>query len=193
MKWTGNQNCNFYEAKNFKFELVGSLPIFNALFTGVILFVTTPGIEYGAWIGGTAAWERFSSSGGISLSLIPLDFSWLHGYPSGEVHEMASSGGSPIRRLFPYAGSFVGLSLQSETPVVADTLTAKPSVGGVPIPPTGLDVTLDSTHQERSSTVAPGSLGYTFAANSLIGIILDSDILWNNGSGTIDATLFIAA
>lgn len=70
MKWTGSQNCNFYEAKNLKHEKVASLPAFTALHTGIVLLVTTPGPDYGMWFGGVAAWERFATGGGGSATTV---------------------------------------------------------------------------------------------------------------------------
>jgi hypothetical protein len=69
-KLTGNLNGQGNALNDVRYELVAALPApWNAAWVGRPIFVTTPGVDFGPWIGGTAAWQRPSAFGASSLEV----------------------------------------------------------------------------------------------------------------------------
>lgn len=97
------------------------------------------------------------------------------------------------RVVMPLPGSIVAHGIQSNSPVVAGTIIAEPTISGTKATENGLDLTLDSSTNpsKNYANMAPNTSGLTFVAGAEIGVMLTTDTDWDNDDGDIETTLYV--
>ena len=89
-------------------------------------------------------------------------------------------------------GSIVGIKVQISSARTAGTLTVEPTIDGVKVTPTDLDVVInDVATIEAIGSIAPATTGYTFTSTQGLGVKVTSDASWAYGFGDIQVTLFV--
>jgi len=139
----------------------------------------------------------FFGSGAHSLLLRPQDgpslveFAYLGGIPANLVDvEVYMLNGVKARKLQPWGGSIIGLTLESDDVRAAGTLTVDPTVNGV-IDPSGLlQLVFDgATTNDDSATADPG--GINFSAGDQLGIKINTDAGWMPNTSSVFVTMYV--
>lgn len=72
-RMTGDCDAGLFAWKNLKFEALAALPVWDASYEGRVIFITTPGGNYGMWLGGTAGWVRPPSASPVGVYTVGSD------------------------------------------------------------------------------------------------------------------------
>lgn len=125
------------------------------------------------------------------MNRVAFEYVFLGGVMPEAVENMASGYGIVHARPAPTAGSIVAIVIQSDKPVIAGTITAVPTIEGVPTIG-DLAATVTSELDIACKDIPEDTPGYTFDVRNKLGIQLTADEDWDNDNGNLIAQLYVA-
>jgi hypothetical protein len=143
MKFTGHQDFVLHEGRNFCLERVATLPSFLPEYEGRVVFITTPGPDYGLHYGGTTAWIAPLTSYLAQQLIQPVDFIY-YDFPNTSAVgiDLSEDSGITDQQMMPISGSLIMMAVTMDPPLSLGAVVAHPTIAGVEIPINALDVTV---------------------------------------------------
>jgi len=189
MKLSGHLDYQLNQAQNLVLEMVTSLPVFLPEFKGRIIFVSTPGVNYGVYYGADAIWTKLDGSGGSGSLIVTYDFLYLGILPIQTVDSYVAYT-TVLGHRAVKAGYIVGNSALISPTRTAGSIIVTPAVNGTPIGDTRLTATLDASNPQYHYRTLAEDPAFAFSVGDLIGIKIESDAPLLPASG-IDVSNFL--
>jgi len=174
MKFTGEIDFLLNQAENLAIERVASLPVYDPTYYSRLIFVTTPGIDYGLQVGGASGWEKVGTQG--SLFVETFDFLYQM-FPANDPTLRATydSEGVALHLPIPKDGNLVVTSIQAESVLTAGSITMRPVINTVPAVSTALNAGLNVSDPlyKAESVVTPGGIAeFQLTAGDTVGVLI---------------------
>lgn len=170
MRFTGANDYGKHQAQNFNLELVAALPTFQAEDFGRMVFVATPGPTFGVWVGGITSWQQIASSATPQL-LQETEFAYHDLDPrvtgGTDISEMT---GITNEIIVPAAGELLMVTASLTPVLTAGGLTVKPTINGVDIPASDLDILFNPGVHYRTRRLSTSDPDFQVNAGDRVGL-----------------------
>lgn len=171
MLHTGHQDLSLFESKNFVIEKVSTLPLYSVAYIGRVVFVTTPGPNFGLHQGGVSSWERLES--GTTQAFRFLELLYWH-VPANVTADLTLLTGANYQA--GVAGYITDLSIFLTESISGGTVILKPTINGTPVATTELTATLITGEKFKYKQASGALPALAYIAGDIIGVQAITDI-----------------
>lgn len=171
MLHTGHQDLSLFESKNFVIEKVSTLPPYSVAYIGRVVFVTTPGPNFGLHQGGVSSWERLES--GTTQAFHSFEASYWH-LGASTVAALKLFTGADYHA--GVAGYITALAIDLTASITGGTVVLTPTINGTPVTTAELTATLTVGEKFKYKQASGALPALAYSAGAIIGVQATTDV-----------------